>query len=159
MNIDITRLKSGLDEYALIDLNSKISKENLENTSLLDLNDLNINGYINQVFDKFHINVKISGVMVLPCSVSLKPTNYPFNIEIDEDLDEKLQENLKNTENTIDIFPIIWENILMEIPLKVVNEDLSDVVTEGNGWKFITSEEEKTNKAFEDLKELLKKEV
>ena len=93
--------------------------------------------------------------MILPCSISLKPTKYPFSIEIDDDLSEFLEENLENNQNTIDIFPIIWENILMEIPLKVVNEDLSDVKKEGKGWKFITDKEERINPELEKLKDLL----
>ena len=40
-------------------------------------------------------------------------------------------------ENLLDIFPIVWENILMEVPMRVVSSDVSDVPLEGNGWKFI----------------------
>ena len=155
MEIDITRLKSGIDEYTLIDINYSFDKEQLKDSGIIELNDLKINGDISQVLDKFHINVNIEGTMVLPCSVSLKPTNYSFNINLDEDLDELLQENLKNTANTIDIFPIIWENILMEIPIRVVNEDLSDVKTEGNGWKLITEDEKQVNPGLAKLKDLL----
>jgi len=155
MNIDITRLKSGIDEYVLIDLNYSFSSNQLENTNILELNNLKVNGTISHELNKFHINITLEGVMVLPCSISLKPTNYPFSIVIDEDFEDSLQENLKNNLNTIDIFPIIWENILMEIPLRVVNEDLSDVKTEGNGWKFITEKEENNNPALESLKDLL----
>lgn len=155
MEIDITRLKSGIDEYTLIDLNYSFTKEQLENSGIMELNNLKITGNISQVLDNFHINVNIDGIMVLPCSVSLKPTNYPFHINLDEDLDENLQESLKNATNTIDIFPIIWENILMEIPIRVVNEDLSDVKTEGNGWKLITGDEQQVNPGLAKLKDLL----
>lgn len=155
LNIDITRLKSNIDEYTLIDLNYSFSKEQLENTNILELNDVNIKGYITKNMDNFHLKVEVKGVMILPCSVSLKPTNYPFSLEIDEDFDETLQESLKNISNSIDIFQIIWENILMEIPLRVVNEDLSDVKTEGDGWQLVTDKEERINPALEKLKDLL----
>lgn len=155
LNIDITRLKSDIDEYTLIDLNYSFSKEQLENSNILELNNVSIIGDITKNMDNFHLKVEVSGVMVLPCSVSLKPTNYPFSLEIDEDFDETLQENLKNVTNSIDIFQIIWENILMEIPLRVVNEDLSDVKTEGEGWQLITDKEERINPALEKLKDLL----
>ena len=155
LNIDITRLKSNIDEYTLIDLNYSFSKEQLENTNIIEMNDINIKGYITKNMDNFHLKVDVSGVMVLPCSVSLKPTKYPFSLEIDEDFDENLQESLKNVSNSIDIFQIIWENILMEIPLRVVNEDLSDVKTEGEGWQLITDKEERINPALEKLKDLL----
>ena len=155
MNIDITRLKSGIDSNVLIDLNYSFTKEQLENTSILELNDVKIKGEITNGIEDYHIKLSIKGTMILPCSISLKPTKYPFSIEIDDDLSEFLEENLENNQNTIDIFPIIWENILMEIPLKVVNEDLSDVKKEGEGWKFITDKEERINPELEKLKDLL----
>lgn len=153
--IDITKLKSGIEEYTLIDLNYSFSKDELENTNIIELNDMKVKGYITQNRDNFHLKLDVNGTMVLPCSISLKPTNYDFSIEIDDDFDETTQENLKNVANSIDIFQIIWENILMEIPLRVVNSDLSDVKTEGEGWQLVTDKEERINPALEKLKDLL----
>ena len=155
MNVDITRLKSGIDSNVVIDLNYSFTKEQLENTNILELNNIKIKGEINNGIEDYHLKLSIEGTMILPCSISLKPTKYPFSIEIDDDLSEFLEENIENNQNTIDIFPIIWENILMEIPLKVVNEDLSDVKKEGEGWKFITDKEERINPELEKLKDLL----
>lgn len=155
MNVDITRLKSGIDSNVLIDLNYSFTKEQLENTNILELNDVKIKGEITNGIEDYHLKLSIEGTMILPCSISLKPTKYPFSIEIDDDLSEFLEKNLENNQNSIDIFPIIWENILMEIPLKVVNEDLSDVKKEGEGWKFITDKEERINPELEKLKDLL----
>lgn len=155
MNVDITRLKSGIDSNVLIDLNYSFTKEQLENTNILELNNVKIKGEITNGIEDYYLKLNIEGTMILPCSISLKPTKYPFSIEIDDDLSEFLEENLENNQNTIDIFPIIWENILMEIPLKVVNEDLSDVKKEGDGWKFITGKEERINPELEKLKDLL----
>ena len=155
MNVDITRLKSGIDSNVVIDLNYSFTKEQLENTNILELNNIKIKGEITNGIEDYHLKLSIEGTMILPCSISLKPTKYPFSIEIDDDLSEFLEENLENNQNTIDIFPIIWENILMEIPLKVVNEDLSDVKKEGDGWKFITDKEERINPELEKLKDLL----
>lgn len=142
MNIDITRLKSGVDEYTDIDLQHAFTKEELQDSDILELPELKVEGDITYHLDMFHLRVSVKGVMVLPCAISLKPVNYPFSFEIDEDLDEDLQENLKNVQNSLDIFPIIWENILMEIPMRVVSSDLSDVKTSGDGWKLITEEDE-----------------
>ena len=133
MIIDITRLKSGIEEYTLIDLNYSFSSSQLENTNILKLDSVSIKGEITEDYEGFNLKCTVSGTMVLPCSLSLKPTNYDFSIEIDEILDE----SYKNSQNSIDIFSIIWENILMEIPIRIVNEDLSSVKTEGEGWKLI----------------------
>ena len=127
MNVDITRLKSGIDSNVLIDLDYSFTKEQLKNTNILELNNVKIKGKITNGIENYHLKLNIKGTMILPCSISLKPTKYPFSIDLDDEIDEFLEENIENNQNTIDIFPIIWENILMEIPLKVVNEDLSDV--------------------------------
>ena len=155
MNVDITRLKSGIDSNVVIDLNYSFTKEQLENTNILELNDVKIKGEITNGIEAYHIKLSINGTMILPCSISLKPTKYPFSIEIDDDLSEFLEENLENNQNSIDIFPIIWENILMEIPLRVVNDDVSDVKLKGDGWQFITDKEDRINPELEKLKELL----
>ena len=76
-----------------------------------------------------------------------------------EDFDELLKEineTLKKNQNTIDILPIIWENILMEIPIRVVGDKNQNLQMEGDGWKLITEEEKKLNPELQKLKDLLK---
>lgn len=138
MNVDITRLKSGIDEYIPISLVYSFSKDELSSTNIISLDNVSINGSITKEFDDFSLNLTVSGVMVLPCSLTLKPTKHEFSIEIEE----VLGENYKNNQNSLDIFPIIWENILMEIPIRIVNEDVSDIKLSGDGWKLITDGEE-----------------
>ena len=69
---------------------------------------------------------------------------------------ENMEENQRNFQNTIDILPIIWENILMEIPMRVVSEDVKDkdINMSGDGWKFIT-EEEGTSSPLSELMDYL----
>ena len=97
--------------------------------------------------------------MVLPSSLTLEPTDYKFSIKIEGNIDELLKEineTLKKNQNTIDILPIIWENILMEIPIRVVGDKNQNLQMEGDGWKLITEEEKKLNPELQKLKDLLK---
>ena len=97
--------------------------------------------------------------MELPCAITLEPVLYPFSIKIDENIEEFFEneeKKFKTCENSIDIFSIIWENILMEIPMKVVSEKAKNVHMEGEGWKLINDDEIKTNSPFEKLNEILK---
>lgn len=142
MNIDLMRLKNGLDEYIDIDASYSFSESELENTNIMELNNVCVSGSIYKEFDDYEIELEIEGVMILPCSVSLKPVKYPFKIEIVDNINELLQNFDKKTTNTLDILPIVWENILMEIPLRIVSSDLSDVKVEGEGWRLISNEEE-----------------
>ncbi len=135
-------------DITLSKIDETYSFKNLENTGILKLDDVLITGSITTDLE---LSLIVKGTMVLPCSVSLKPVNYSFSIEIEE----QLEENLKNNQNTIDILPIIWENILTEIPLRIVSDDLSDVKTSGQGWKLVEEHETKLNPELEKLKNLL----
>lgn len=141
MIIDLTKLNSNIDEYSLIDLTYSFSKEELNNTNILELNNVKIQGQISKnSLNDYYLDLDISGIMILPCAITLKPVNHEFNIKISDNLSEiliEIDKNIKKVENSLDIFPIVWENILMEEPMRVVCSDVSDVPLEGNGWKFI----------------------
>ena len=161
MIIDLIKLKSNLIKSLEINECLTFNEEDLKKAGIIKLDNVKIKGFITKnEIDIYHLNLNINGTMVLPCSISLKPTNYDFDIKIDEDLDEILENNekvSKNNEFAIDIFPIIWENILMEIPIRIVNDDISDVKLEGEGWKFVTdNKEESINPELQKLKDLLK---
>ena len=142
MNIDLNRLRNKIDSILDIDLTYSFSEDELKNTDIKKLDNVSIKGYIKRnSLDEYEININIIGTMVLECAITLKDVNYDFNIEIDDNLDRLLEENDKKIQNTIDIFPIIWENILLEVPMKVVSEDASLEKTEGDGWKLITEDE------------------
>ena len=149
MNIDIVRLNNDIDKNILIDTTYSFSKEEMEGTDLLKLDDVKIVGELHKnVLGNIVLSVDVSGVMVLPCAITLKPVDYPFSLVIDDEI-EKLYENIEeksiNLQNTIDILPIIWENILMEIPMRVVSPDAEDIKLSGDGWKLVTEEDNKNN--------------
>ena len=162
MDIDITKLKSDIEKSISIDLTYSFSKEELEGTDLIKLDNVKINGIISKdSMNEYTIDVDVEGVMVLPCAITLEPVDYPFNVKINGNLEEMLQEineNSKKIENSIDIFPIIWENILMEIPMRVVSDEAKDYKIEGDGWRLITDDKkEEINPEFEKLNQLLEK--
>lgn len=160
MNIDITKLNSGIDSQIVINQVYSFNKDMLDGTNILSLDNIKIQGFItsNNV-DNYDIDLNVSGIMVLPCSLSLEPVDYEFETKIIgniNDLLEEMHETLKKNQNTIDILPIIWENILMEIPMRVVSDKTSDLKLEGEGWKLITEEEQKLNPELQKLNDLLK---
>ena len=160
MNIDITRLKSGIDSQVEIDMLYSFDKEMLKKTDIISLDNISVKGYItSNSIDDYDLDVNVDGIMVLPSSLTLEPTDYKFSIKIEGNIDELLKEineTLKKNQNTIDILPIIWENILMEIPIRVVGDKNQNLQMEGYGWKLITEEEKKLNPELQKLKDLLK---
>lgn len=159
MNIDITSLKARTNNVVEFCDTLTFPEEKLKETELLDLKDVQVKGSIKRnLMDTFDIELNVSGVMVLPCALTLKPVDYPFTIEIKEDLETLLKEIDNNSflGNSVDILPIIWENILMEIPMRVVSPDAKIDNKHGEGWQVINDEEaDIINPALEKLKDLL----
>ena len=144
MLLDITRLQNRrTDEIKYTD-SIKLDESIYKDTDIKRLSDIDVDASIKRVTDSsYKMNLEIKGVMVLPCSVTLKDVDYPFDIKTEVKLsnDDELDEDyVKINQNTIDILSIIWQNIVLEIPLKVVSEDVSDTPTSGDGWKLIREE-------------------
>ena len=149
MEIDLNELniKPEID----IDTKVKFEEENLKKAGILNMDEVNIKGKITENLDEYLLKLNINGKMILPCNLTLEPVDYLFNIEIEENLNEIA----KNSKKTIDILPIIWENILMEIPMKIVSPKAKNMKTKGEGWELITDSEDKGNHSLAKLKDLL----
>ena len=155
MNIDITRLNNDIDSFIDVNINHKFTKEEMNGTDLIEC-DCNIKGVITKnSLKEIVLDLNVKGTMILPCAITLKPTKLPYNIQINGSLSELLDEIDEKFTNILDIFPIIWENILMEIPMRVVSPDAEDIELKGDGWRLITEEEE-TSSPLAELEDLLK---
>ena len=135
----------------IIDTKVTFPKEDLEKAGILDMDEVSVKGEITSNREENILNLTIKGKMILPCNLTLEPVDYPFTLEIEENLNEIIE----NSQKTIDILPIIWENILMEIPMKVISPNAKNMKTKGEGWELITDSEEKGNHSLAKLKDLL----
>lgn len=144
MNIDITKLRSNYEKLINIDEEINNITEGLEGTDIKKIKNLKINGYMDRdVLDEYHIYLKIEGTLILECAITLKDVEYPISVEIDdnyEDLMAEIGENVKNITNSLDIWPIVWHNVLLVVPMRVVSPGAEVEITKGEGWKFIRSE-------------------
>lgn len=155
MEIDITKLNQNIETSINLDQNVQIPKEYLENSGINDLKNVHITGTITLDEERnIQINLEVTGTMILEDSISLEEENYDFCLEIDE----KVEKNLKNLENSLDILDILWQNIVLEVPLRFTTvTDYSKF--KGEGWKLLSEEEvETSNNPFEDLKSMFGKE-
>jgi len=158
MNIDLLRLKNNVDKVIEIKETLTFTKEQLENTDLLDLKDVLVDGELTKdSMDDINLYLNVSGTMYLPCAITLESVEHKFSFTIDDKLENVLEEvkNDKKIENTIDILPIIWENILMEIPMRVVSPNAKPEKLKGDGWQFVTEPRDNVNPELEKLKDLL----
>ena len=142
MNINLSKLLNHQVDEIVIDEIINIPKDYL-NDDIKDISEVKVTGNITNNDYLIELNLNISCNLTLICSVSLKDVDFPINISVNEELSEEDDEEFnKILNNSIDLLPIIWQNILMEIPIKVVSPDLKEENVYGDGWKFITNEEE-----------------
>jgi len=145
--IKLDELLNGLANSIKIDEEYLFADTYLENTEIKELSKISVNGiiYLNSG-DELFINVSINGEMTLEDSISLNPIKCPFSIEFDD----KVDENLIKNENSLDIMEFLWQNIVLEVPLKITEvTDYSKL--SGDGWKLINEEELHSNNPFSVL--------
>ena len=161
MIIDLSSLVTNLKDSIDIDKSIDMSSVDLSNTSIRKLNNTYFKGKITRISDDtFSIVGILSGTMVLSDDITLEDVDYNYEIQIDENFGESTENSENNIEivqNTIDILPFLWQNIIVEIPLKVVSDKNKDKTIEGNGWRLISEDEVNTSKdsPFSDLQKLL----
>lgn len=159
MIIDLTRLRSGIDKEILVNGTYSFTKEQLDGTDVTSIDDVRITGTITlNAINSIVLSLDIVGVMIIPCAITLKPVEYPFSILIDGDLEElcdEINEKEINSQNRLDILPIIWENILLEIPMRIVSDGAENITLSGDGWKLINEDSGNENSELFKLKDLL----
>lgn len=161
MIIDLSKLVTGIEDSIEIDEEIQMDKKYLDNTDIKDISSIKVKGNIIPFNDKFEVNLSIMCTLVLICSISLNDVQYKIDINVSEIIgenDKDLEENNKIINNTIDLMPIIWQNIILEVPLKVVDPNIEVKNITGDGWRFITDEKDiksDNSQIAEKLKEFL----
>ena len=134
-----------------ININGEVNipSELLKGCSIRRLDNVCFRGYIDNVIDdNYELCGTLSGSMILPDGITLEDYKHDFTSEIDE----KIDENRINLQKSIDITLDLWQNILVEVPLRAVNPKNENISLSGDGWRLISEEEVKTeNNPFMDL--------
>lgn len=159
--IDISKLLSNVVKEIKIDEIINYEADYLENTDIISISPVKVLGMISKDdIGNLNLNIHVNGEMILPCSVSLEPVNFPFSFNLDEVITEKNENNLKKDINTLELKPYLWENILVEIPLRIVSDNAYKKEYKGDGWQLIDNNTKKENKnnPFDALNQLFDKE-
>ena len=109
-------------------------------------------------FEELDINLKLTGTMYLLDAMTLEEIPYDFETDIEESIVENeinLEKYIDKSKNILDIQEILWENIVLEVPIRVRKDD-SDVSLEGEGWQLNKEDKEEIDPRLAKLTELLK---
>ncbi len=134
-----------------ININENLSYEEskINSMSIKKINNLTFNGklFYNSL-DEIILEGRLFGELILPDAVDL--SDYLYKI------DTNIEEIIESEQNTLDIYEILWENIVLEVPIRVSNKKLEN--KEGDGWKILTEEskEKEIDPRLQKLQELFK---
>ncbi len=154
---DISKLRNDTETKLTIDEDITFDESTLKDTDIKRLENIHASGTITRIENSvYHLVLNITGNMVLLCARSLEEVNYPLDIIFEDNISEEVENGEKQVifQNSLDIFGIVWENIVLEVPLRVVKEDAS-YIQEGNGWSLKDEYEEEHNSPFSELSTML----
>ena len=137
MKIDVFKLNNF--NSVSIDENISIPEEyDLNKAGIRKIENLHVSGTISIDYeDEIVADLTVTGDFILPCAVSLEDVLYPINVKIEENMG-KFEDFYNKNKNTLDILPFIWENIVSEVPIRVVKDEYKDFKQSGNGWEVIS---------------------
>jgi len=96
-----------------------------EDEDIIDIKPTNVKVFFEIEDDAYyHFDLEIDTVLIMACAKTLKPVNVPLHIEVTETFTFDEEDDYRTIEGiTIDLLPIIWSNIYLEKPLRVVHKD------------------------------------
>ena len=82
----------------------------------------------------YHLVLKADLTLTLSDARTCKPVSYPVHLDFEEKIEEDSEicgRFLENSQNTLDILSILWENIVLEIPISYTESDELNLKEEG----------------------------
>lgn len=137
MKLDLFKLNNY--NKLILDDDFNVPEELYSKTDIRAIKDLHISGIVEIKYDEVMVDVVVKGTFILPCAITLEDVEYSFESEIDEPLGN-FNDFYEKNKNTLDILPYIWENIVSEVPIRVVKEGASLDNLNGEGWEIVSSD-------------------
>ncbi|MEG0823534.1 MAG: YceD family protein [Erysipelotrichaceae bacterium] len=114
--------------------------------SLRGLHDVTVSGNVHydSTSDLVYADLEVEGVMIVPCSITLEDVEYDFHTKSLEvfsfDKSNKDEDVHIAKGDVVELLPVVFQLIILEIPLKVVKPGLNDY-PKGNGWEVVKEED------------------
>ncbi len=143
MDLDLTKVPIRNINYEGV---VAISKEYYEKMDILDVQNVHLKFEIYKNMDQDDIlHLVCTGNFLLQDARNLEPVSYPFQFEFEEKIDEESEmcgRFLENSQNTLDIMAILWENIVLENPISYTVCDSLENSKENAGWRVVGEEDD-----------------
>ena len=138
MNIDLFKLNN----FNRLDIDSDVTfdEELYCKTDVRNIMNAHVTGELSISYeDELECDLLVTGTFILPCAITLEDVSYDFEVKIEENLG-KFEDFYNKNKNSLDILPVLWENVVSEVPIRVVKEGASLDNLNGDGWELVSSD-------------------
>lgn len=133
MKIDLRKLYAFKKEE--IDQDIDLSSIDYKSMNIRSINYMHVSGLISVNYeDNIDLDLDINGEIVMPCAISLEDVVVPISVHIEDEI----MENTLNDDFYLDLLDNLWENIILEVPIRVTKEGVKLESQKGNGWEIIS---------------------
>lgn len=102
---------------------------------------------------RLYVDLNIKGTMILPCALTLEDVDYPFDINSTEvfsfEKPDPLEDVHEAKKNVVDLTPVVFSNIMLEVPMRVVKDD-ANIKESGKGWKILDGNSNEQSEEYID---------
>ena len=118
-----------------IDTDLDLSKVDYRKLNIRKINRMHVKGLVKVNYeDNIELDLDIDGEIVMPCAITLEDVLVPINAHIEEEI---LENTLKD-DFYLDLLDILWENVILEVPIRVTKEGAKLESQKGNGWEIVS---------------------
>lgn len=133
MKIDLRKLYAFRKQE--IDQDIDLSNVDYNNLNIRKINNMHVSGLISVNYeDNIDVDLDINGEIIMPCAITLEDVIVPINTHIEEEI----MENTLKDNFYLDLLENLWENIILEVPIRVTKEGVKLESQKGNGWEIIS---------------------
>lgn len=137
--------RSGLQ----LDETVRLDEVKERNSDIRSISPVHVTGHCTVSSKKMTCQLRLEGVMILPCARTWEDVEFPFDIKSDEIFtwaeyaEDSEDDNVHTVEgDVVDLQPVLEELVLLEVPLQVFREGADEVVIEGgDDWSYQTDDQ------------------
>lgn len=151
MLIDISSILNGSSISTTFEGAVTFKEEDVNKIAVRSIENCTVKGTVTKMEDDvYSLNYTLHGTMILSDALTLE--ELPYKFKISDENDYEIGNYLKISENLLDIYEVLWENVVLEVPLRVVKDETHKEL-EGDGWSLNMKSE--GNSGLSELKKLL----
>lgn len=159
MYIDLNKVRDSLN----INENYEFGEEYFKDTDIRSLKNVIFNGKIAYNYENdLELSGVCEGIMILPDSLTLEDVQLPFSFEIDVIINEnndEIKEYFEKSKKLLDIMGILWQNIVLEVPMRITNTSIEEIESSGEGWELVNEKKKEIDPRLAKLSLLLEEDT